>query len=494
VLTGASNLLVQFARLGALYFATPVLVSGLGAALYGAWRMVLETTSYLAVGDMGGVNALRWTLAQTISSDDTGAKRRQIGSVLIIWSRVMAGILVVGGGLTALSPWFIQVEELHRRAVMVGMGLMVLNFGLASLVTLPTAVLWGMNLGYRAVPLRLLNAALPAALGAFAVLAGFGLPGVAAAQVGASLVLGLSTWVLARRLLPWFGAERPRPGETRSLLGVSLWLLAWMVVRKGLTNTDILVIGIVLSPAMVTPYTLTRFLFNAFLGPIQAVLSGALPGVGDLVGQKLWERVAAVRAQGQALAWLAACTCGVVTVLLNRPFLALWVGPGRYAGDAVNLGLVVAGIQYISLRFDGNVIDSTLDLKSKVLFGAGTAAVSLALGALLTYVWGVVGMVVALSAGRLFLAVRYAHILHAKTGTRRGVVAALRPVVVTAALLATAWWLSTVWRPPSWPTLILTGALSGPTAAGLFWLLGVAPEQRRSLQQRIVALLRRGKR
>lgn len=494
MLTGATNLLVQIARLAALYVATPVLVSGLGGALYGAWRMVLETTSYLAIGDAGGVNALRWTLAQTLSDDDVAAKRRQVGAVLIIWSRVMLGVMVVGGAITALAPWIIRVEAVHTQAVMVATGLMVLNFGLASLVTLPNAVLWGMNLGYSAVPLRLFNAALPAGLGALAVLAGFGLPGVAAAQLVASIVLGLSMWALARRRLPWFGASRPQPGETRSLLGVSLWLLAWMVVRKGLTNADILVIGVVLSPAMVTPYTLTRFLFNAFLGPIQAVLSGALPGVGDLVGQGRWDRVAAVRAEGQALAWLAGVTCGVVTVLLNRPFLTLWVGADRYSGDAVNLGLVVAGIQYISLRFDGNLIDSTLDLKAKTLFGAGTAAASLALGALLTHEWGPVGMVAALFAGRLFLAVRYGYILHAKTGTARGVWHTLRPAAVGAALLGAAWWLSAAVRPSTWPTLLLAGVLSAPAAAGLFWLLGVGSEQRRSLQQRLLRLLRRGQR
>ena len=372
-LTAVSNLLQQATRLLAQFVVTPILVGGLGNELYGAWRMIQDLAGYLTFGTAGATNAVKWTLAQELASDDDEAKRRQIGSTLAISVRVAAGVVVLGIVLVALSPWIVRVDPIHATAVAFALGIMVLYFATSPFLTLPGAVLRGMNLEYRAMWLRAAVSAIPPALAGAAVLLGLGLVGVAGGTFLGAAIVAAALWWVAKRAIPWFGAGRPHKGETRKMFGLSAWLLVWVFVQKALVTSDVLLLGLVLSPAAVTGYALTRFMFTTASGPLFAIVGSLMPGVGQLVGGGDWARVAVVRRHGLAVAWLLSSVGGAIVVALNASFLAIWVGPQHYAGDVVNVGLVVAGVLLTVMRFNGNMIDSTLDVGMKVRIGAAVA-------------------------------------------------------------------------------------------------------------------------
>ena len=485
-----TNLLQQFSRLLAHFFVTPFLVRGLGDELYGAWRLIQETIGYLSIGMVGATSALKWTLATAISASDVEIKRRQIASTVVVAFRMGGLLLIACAGLVVASPWIIRVDPVHQTAVIVASALVALDLVSSPAVSMPAAILRGTNLEYRAMWLRALVWAAPPVLSAAGLAMGWGLVGVAGGALAGSLVVGATLWIIARRALPWLGLSRPQKGETRRMQGLSLWLLLWMLVWQLLGRSDVVIIGLVISPAAVTTYVLTRFLFSAMQGPLFAVFGAIMPGVGDLIGQGRWDRVASVRRQGLSLVWLLITAAGTMTILFNRPLMTLWVGAGHYAGDFVNAGLAVAGMLLVLLRFDANLIDATLDVARKTLSGLAVGGLTVLLGVIGTSMWGFEGAVGAICIARALLAWIYSALMRRKLpSTDRGRLAGLRAPVVSAALLFAAAPLAPMVPLGGWPGVILGAGTSALVTAVAFWWLGMPRSERSALRERMEILV-----
>src|SRR5690349_3044601 len=74
----ATSLLVGF-------FLTPFMVTGLGDYSFGLWQILNRLVGYLTPASGRPTYALKWTLANQQASEDYEAKRRYVGSTLIIW-------------------------------------------------------------------------------------------------------------------------------------------------------------------------------------------------------------------------------------------------------------------------------------------------------------------------------------------------------------------------------------------------------------------------
>src|SRR5256886_17169516 len=90
-----------------------------------------------------------------------------------------------------------------------------------------------------------------------AVRAGLGLAGLGGAQVGVATVTGVLFWVLARRYVHWFGVARPGRADVMPLLSMSAWLTVGEAVAQLLLACDVIILGWVVAPAVVTTYLLT---------------------------------------------------------------------------------------------------------------------------------------------------------------------------------------------------------------------------------------------
>jgi hypothetical protein len=68
------------------------------------------------------------------------------------------------------------------------------------------------------------------------------------------------------------------------------------------------------------------------------------------------------------------------TVLLNRSFLGLWVGPGYYGGWGLNLGIQLGLFAVFAFRIEALLLDALMDFRSRAIATmlAGGAGVLLA--------------------------------------------------------------------------------------------------------------------
>src|SRR5690606_8629654 len=147
---------------------------------------------------------------------------------------------------------------------------------------------------------------------------------------------------------------------------------------------------------------------------INAIVSGIIPGIGKFFGNGEYDKVKEARAVLASVIWISVSTLGVAILLYNESFLTLWVGEGKYAGGIENVLLLTIGVQFIFFYMDGNFINVTLDMATKVILTALSSLLTIALAFLLVEKYHIMGMAFSILAGRLVLTIGYPIILKKK--------------------------------------------------------------------------------
>ncbi len=492
-LTAVASLLDYSARLGTSLVVTPILVHGLGSALYGVWEMLSRLTGYMSATDGRPTEALRLIISQHQDDPDTKDRRRFIGAAVVVWLLMLPLILLVGAALVwVVGPRMIHAPAGHASDVTRTMALLVVAFMLTGLGDIPDSVLRGMNLGYKRMGLQASLHALNGAMCAFAVWYGLGVPGLGASQAIRQAVGGIVFLVLTRKYVPWFGADRPAARDVRTLYSMSVWLSAGDMIAKLVLASDVLVLGAFAGPAIVATYALTGYAARTATG-IQSFTAGAaIPGLGGLLGAGQHERAGQAYRELVQLTWLFTTITGTAVLLWNHAFLGRWVGASHYAGTLVNLLIVLAAAQTAYIRTDAYVLDAALKPKLRVMVGAIAAGTTLLACIALTRLFGLPGLCIGMLIGRAVQSIGYpimAHRCIGATAPRPGITGSLlRYVGTTALLYTTAAWLGARLAHTGWIVWVPGVLATLPLVAFAALVLGPDREARRKLLRRLERL------
>src|SRR5205823_1825402 len=284
-LNAVQSLLDYGAKLGVGLVVTPIVVTGLGRSLFGVWEMLNRLVTYMSAADGRPTEALRLIVSSRQAVDDDALQRRAVGAALLIWVLFLPLIAAVGAILIWIAPTITQVAPELRGGVRAVTALLLLSFFLILVAGVPESVLRGMNLGYRRMGLQASLNVLAGLLTVVAVRAGLGLVGLGGAQVGVAMVTGVLFWLLARRYVHWFGVARPARADVMPLLSMSAWLTVGEAVAKLLLACDVIILGWVVSPALVTTYVLTGYAARTAIGIHVFAAGAAMPGLGGLIGR-----------------------------------------------------------------------------------------------------------------------------------------------------------------------------------------------------------------
>jgi O-antigen/teichoic acid export membrane protein len=475
---------------GVTALVTPLLVAGLGSSLFGVWQMLSRLVTYMQAADGRPTQALKWVIAHEQASEDTEAKRRHVGSALGVWVLFLPVLVLVSAALVWVAPLVTKVPEEMYGPVRLTCLLLAANFLLTQLVLLPEAVLRGMNLGYKRMGLQASLSVVGGALTVGALWAGGGLVGLAGAQVVLGALTGVLFLLVVKKYVPWFGFARPTFAEVRSFLKLSVWWFAWTLINRFLMASDILILGFVASASAVATYSLTGFAGVTLMSLATTAVGAVTPGLGGVIGQKQFERAARLRGEMMVVSWLLLTAVGATILLWNRSFVLLWVGEEHYAGPWANLAIVVMIVQFMFIRNDAFVIDLTLQLREKVLLGALSAALSVALSALLIPRFGITGLCAGMIVGRLVLTLSYPLIVKRQLSLARAVRPgrALRPVLVTALMFAAAAYLGESLRAGNWLVWLAATGASFAVVGAVALFAGLGAGERASLVKRLTML------
>lgn len=438
-----ASLLDYGAKLAVGVVVVPILVSGLGRALYGVWEMLGRLVGYMTAGDGRPTQALRLVVSNLQGSPDDSAKRRYVGGALIVWLLFMPLVVVIGGALVWLAPTITKTAPALAGGVRLTAALLTVSLVFGNLASLPESVLRGMNLGYKRMGLQASLEVVGGGLMAGAIYLGLGMMGAAGAQVAFAFLMGVTFWWVVKKYVPWFGIERPTRADVKGLLGLSLWYSAGEAITKLQLASDVLILGMVLNPTAVTAYALTSYAARTAVNLQSLAAGGAIPGIGGVIGERQFEKAVRLRNELLALTWLFATTVGATILLWNRSFLSLWVGSVNYAGPWVNLLIVAIMAQTAFVRSDAYVIDAALQPRLRVTVTAVAATLTIVLATLLTMRWGTLGLCLGIIAGRLTQSIAYPHLVRKCFGvtSRPQLWAIGRPLIVMALLFGIAAWL-----------------------------------------------------
>ncbi len=487
----ASAALVDYAvRLVAGLVVTPILVRGLGPTVFGVWEMLQRLGGYVTATDGRPTESLRLVIAQANATHDSDAKRRLVGAALVVWAILIPLVGTVGGVLIYWAPHLVGTEVVSSATIRIAAVLLVATALLGALASVPESVLRGMNLGYTRIGLQSGLHVLGAGLAATAVWAGTGLRGLGAATLAVSLLTGLCFWALVRSRVPWFGASRPQRTDVRTLLSISAWLTVGDLIAKLLLASDVIILGAVLAPALVTSYVLTGYAARVAVGVHVFTAGETLPGIGACLGRAEYARARAARRELLAMTWLYATVAGTVILLWNRTFLGLWVGESLYAGPLVDALLVLIAVQTAFIRLDSGMIDAALRPRARVGVGAAAAAVTLSLGIVLTARWGMAGLCAAVLSGRMIQTFTYPLVV--ERAFRRGEDAsaespalAWRAALTTVLLFSAASLGARTLAAPGWMAFACGAAISVPCIGVTAWFLGLPRVTRSAIARRL---------
>jgi O-antigen/teichoic acid export membrane protein len=488
VLEYAASLLVGF-------LITPLMVAGLGNYFFGMWQVLNRLVGYINPASGRPGFALKATLANQQASSDYDQKRRYVGSTLVIWLLFLPFLISVGGIVSWFVPYWIQAPAPHVWAIRAVTGLLVANLIVGSLSSIPQSTLQGENLGYKRMGMSVVLVFVGGGFNWLALYLGTGIIGIALGAVLATLANGLFFLWVVKNHAPWFGVARPRREDTRQLLGLSWWFMGWNLVTNLLLASDVVVLGFLHSIESVTNYSLTKYVPETLIGVIVIVIFGIVPGLGRIIGTGDHEKAIRLRSEINSFIWLTATTLGASILIWNRVFVTLWVGAAHYSGTLPNLLIVLAAMQLVFIRSDGNIIDLTLRMSQKVLLGFLAVIISIAAASLLVgyFRLGIAGLCVGIMAGRLILSLGYPRLIGRFLGVALStqVNGILRPAIVTIFMFVLSISLDTFFSTLTWAgargwfLFILSAGITGIVMLVLSFYAGLSSAQRGNIMGRL---------
>jgi len=494
-LNAAAAALDYAAHFIVVFVVTPLMVTGLGDYFYGVWQMLNRLVGYMSPAGGRPTQALKWILANQQASTDYELKRRWVGSALAIWVLFLPLLGVLGGILAWFAPFWLRTPTELFWQVRAATVLLFANLAAGDVAELPRAVLQGENQGYKRMGWSTLLVFVGGGLTWLALLLDLGITGIAAAALASTLLTGLLFALVARSYTPWFGVARPSSDVTRQFLGLSVWFVAWNLIMKLMTASDVIVLGFLNSIESVTAYTLTKYAPETVVAVVATAVFGIIPGLGASIGSGDRQRASQVRGEIMALTWLALSAMGAAILLWNRSFLGLWVGADRYAGAIPGLLIVIVAAQFVLIRNDAGIIDLTLDLRRKVLLGALSVVLALVTSGVLVgyFKLGIVGLCIGVIAGRAVLSIGYPVLVGRFLGLRLSsqLKSVIRPGLVTALLFAASLGLGRLFATVQlsglvgWLTLLVGGSATVFVALLVAFGLGLSGLQRRRIVRRI---------
>lgn len=335
-LTYANQIFVMVVGL----WLTPFLLHRLGQHDFGLWLIGLKALSYLSLLDIGVLAILPREVAFAKGRMTTGESARSVRTLVeettfVVFTQLP--ILIIA----SLVAWEIMPRENQqfRNAAGILLAVFVIQFPLK----VAYAVLEGLQeLGFLGM-LQLVGWAVGLMVNVGLILMGKGLYGLAFGWAATQALISLGTiWKLYRsyaefapvavRTLSWTKYTR--------VIGSGLWVSLGQVAQL-LRTSDFLLIGKILGPQAVVPYSCSGKLVAIGQNQPLAIMQSAQPALSEL--RVLAERKHLAKVVG-SLTQATLLISGLATTVIlavNHGFVVRWVGSGQYLGFTLTLLLLL---------------------------------------------------------------------------------------------------------------------------------------------------------
>lgn len=484
MLNTAQMVVDQIARILVAFILTPILVGHLGATVFGIWQILQKTSFQLAPMDGCTPEVLKWTIASQQNNDDAAKKQRAVGSAVVSFFIFVPILVTVYAVMIAVLPQYLNLgatQVWETRAALALLGINTLLFVVAGLFE---ATLRGMNLSYKLTGLQAVVLVAGGGMSALAAIQGYGLLGLASAQIVSTVLFIIFYSVVAKRHIVWLGIRKPSVGEIRESLLRSKWYTIWALISAWLLAGDVIVLGAFSESHTVSKYILTMYVTQMMTVAILTAIGSALPGLAGIIGKGEYQRAALLRNESLLYSWWLCLTICTAVIVFNQSFVSLWVGGQQYAGDNVNALIAACVMQLVFIRHDADMLNMALDVRKKVVIGFVSALITLLLMLVLIPLYELSGLCISLLLGRAMLSIAYPRIINKFLKSKIEKQFPIRRLITTILCLLFGWTISNYIFVGSWWALIAGGSLFTGAMFLLLYSLGMNSTEKQITKNR----------
>lgn len=335
VSTTAQKLLTKLIGLA----VTPIVLSYLGPSEYGIWIVIGSLLGYMGLMDLGVTGA-----TTVLASQKNNAKEEDKINIIINNSFfvqvVLAVILLVIGFIAAyFFPSYINLGSYPKDNAILVFLIAVLAYSIG----LPSKSLKGIIRARQHISLvAFLEFSVFLTTTALTILLLNYQMGLFALPLGTIIVRFLSFPIFiyftkkSYPLLKW-DLTLVQKTHIKSIMGVSIYWFIGMIAAMVIYSTDVLLIGMFLSTALVTSYALNHRLAEVTRDFLFSFYFTMMPALGQLLGKGEKSKVKLLYLKTQGVILCLAITLATGIFLFNEKFVSFWVGNELYFGETLTL-------------------------------------------------------------------------------------------------------------------------------------------------------------
>jgi len=326
------NWLALVAGMVVTFLLSPIVVHHLGNTAYGVWSMIVATMSYLALLDMGLRGAVIRSVARNLEQGDFSAVESALAAGLALRLATAVVIVLASTLLAFIIPSALHIPpEFHK---VTSIALMIAG------CTLAVQMIGGVFSAMLAAEHRFdliswitITQTLIRAVSVVTVLrAGKGIIAVAECELGAVLVASLLLWRASHRQLPQVRTRlrRPETGMLKEMWQFSAAVFLINSCQQVIFYTDNLVVGVTISAAAVTFYTIGGSLIEYVRQIVSSLTTTLMPLASryDAAGDK--GQLQNLLIHGSQASLVIALPIATTLMMRGQEFIALWMG-AQYA-------------------------------------------------------------------------------------------------------------------------------------------------------------------
>lgn len=311
------------------FVLTPFVVEHLGSVGFGIWVLLNAILFYLRFLDFGFYNALVKYVAEYSERREWSTVNGLIATTVSVLT--IAGLAAVAG--SALVAWLLvphvftvppeRIPELQTATLLVGIDL---------LIAFPTSVLDAIFEGRHRFDVlsgvTIAVSILAAAATVVGLEAGYGIVMLVWIEIGATVASAVISLWLLRRLFPElrFTFGPIRGPSLQRIRGYSTWTSLNEVLTEGGAELEKVLIPVLLSVALLTPYALICSVAAAIFLAVEPITDVFFPLSSAYDASNDKQRLRDLLTRGTKLVMAISLPLAVGIVAYGEEFILLWIG------------------------------------------------------------------------------------------------------------------------------------------------------------------------
>lgn len=394
ILGTGTTLAAKAVTLGTWFLLTPFLLRQLSATHYGIWVLVSSFVAYGSLLNFGMGNALTKYVAEYRSRGEPEQARAVIATSLWLYLGLGLIAILLSVVIAPLYPMIFRVPPEERELAIRLIIIMGVNVGVSIPCAASTSVLMGLQRYdlYNGITLcvTLLSAIATVAV----LLLGGGVVAMAAVNIPILLLMQIPAVILIRRAAPelGFGLRGARRSTARQVLSFSSSLFLGDVADRLQTQTDEIVIGVVLAVSAVTPYAIARKLSEGAQMVTESFLKVILPLASELHAVDDRTRLRALYLASTRLTLAIFLSVGCVLLIIPDLILRIWVGEEFVPYAPIVAILTLASLASIGRWPAANVLNGMGLARFQALAAIGNGVANIGLSLALVQPYGLTGV------------------------------------------------------------------------------------------------------